>query len=87
MSSVHPDLTTAHLIRTRAGAALRHRLRPDRRGAGHTVPMSMGPGAGTVAVPRRIGRWRTFWLCTTGAGLDADTVLSWGLVDEISVGR
>ncbi|GAF48903.1 hypothetical protein RW1_062_00270 [Rhodococcus wratislaviensis NBRC 100605] len=111
-----PDLATAHLIRTRAGAARLVSQLADRMevrvhgscvGAGIEVPafagrivaapgtvfrlpeVSMGliPGAGgTVGVPRRIGRWRAFWLCATGAALDADTALAWGLVDEISPG-
>jgi len=112
-----PDLATAHLIRTRAGAARLVSQLADRMevrvhgscvGAGIEVPafagrivaapgtvfrlpeVSMGliPGAGgTVGVPRRIGRWRAFWLCATGAALDAGTALAWGLVDEISAGQ
>jgi len=112
-----PDLATAHLIRTRAGAGrlmsqladrIEVRVHGNCVGAGIEVPafasrivaapgtvfrlpeVSMGviPGAGgTVSVPRRIGRWRAFWLCATGAALDTDTALSWGLVDEISVRR
>lgn len=40
------------------------------------------PGAGgTVSLPRRIGRWRTAYLALTGARLDLDTALEWGLVD------
>jgi len=43
------------------------------------------PGAGgTVSLPRRIGRHRTAWLALTGARIDADTALAWGLVDEIA---
>jgi enoyl-CoA hydratase/carnithine racemase len=109
-----PDLATAHLIRTRAGAGrlvaqladrIEVRVHGSCVGAGIEVPafagrivaapgtvfrlpeVSMGliPGAGgTVSVPRRIGRWRAFWLCATGAALDTDTALAWGLVDEIS---
>jgi enoyl-CoA hydratase/carnithine racemase len=42
------------------------------------------PGAGgTVSIPRRIGRQRTLWLALTGAVLDAQTALRWGLVDAI----
>ncbi len=41
------------------------------------------PGAGgTVSIPPRIGRRRTAWLALTGARLDVDTALAWGLVDE-----
>jgi enoyl-CoA hydratase/carnithine racemase len=109
-----PDLATAHLIRTRAGAGRLVAQLADRIevqvhgscvGAGIEVPafagrivaapgtvfrlpeVSMGliPGAGgTVSVPRRIGRWRAFWLCATGATLDTDTALAWGLIDKTS---
>ncbi|GAA4478785.1 enoyl-CoA hydratase/isomerase family protein [Rhodococcus olei] len=109
-----PDLGTAHLIRTRAGAARLVAALADRIevhvhgscvGAGIEVPafasrivaapgtafrlpeVSMGliPGAGgCVSVPRRIGRWRAFWLCATGIALDTETALSWGLIDEIA---
>ncbi|MDV7352706.1 enoyl-CoA hydratase/isomerase family protein [Rhodococcus oxybenzonivorans] len=109
-----PDLATAHLIRTRAGAArlvsqladrIEVRVHGSCVGAGIEVPafagrivatpgtvfrlpeVSMGliPGAGgTVGVPRRIGRWRAFWLCATGAALDTETALAWGLVDQVS---
>jgi enoyl-CoA hydratase/carnithine racemase len=109
-----PDLATAHLIRTRAGAGrlvsqladrIEVRVHGSCVGAGIEVPafagrivaapgtvfrlpeVSMGliPGAGgTVSVPRRIGRWRAFWLCATSAALDTDTAVAWGLVDEIS---
>jgi hypothetical protein len=47
--------------------------------------LSLGliPGAGgTVSVTRRIGRWRTAWMALTGAVLDAEAALRWGLVDE-----
>ncbi|MFE5705834.1 enoyl-CoA hydratase/isomerase family protein [Rhodococcus koreensis] len=109
-----PDLATAHLIRTRAGAGrlmaqiagrIEVRVHGSCVGAGIEVPafagrivaspdavfrlpeVSMGliPGAGgTVSVPRRIGRWRAFWMSSTGAPLDAHTALAWGLVDEIT---
>ena len=109
-----PDLATAHLIRTRAGAArsmaqladkIEARVHGTCVGAGIEVPafadrviatpeamfrlpeLSMGliPGAGgCVSIPRRIGRWRTFWLCTTGSTLDAPTALAWGLIDRIT---
>jgi hypothetical protein len=46
--------------------------------------MGLIPGAGgTVSIPRRIGRWRTFYLCVTGHRLDAATALAWGLADEV----
>ncbi|RDI45063.1 enoyl-CoA hydratase/isomerase family protein [Nocardia mexicana] len=47
--------------------------------------MGLVPGAGgTVAVPRRIGRWRAAWLMLTGDPLDAHQALKWGLVDRLS---
>ena len=56
-------------------------------GAWFRLPeLSMGlvPGAGgTVSIPRRIGRWRTAYLALSGAALDAQTALGWGLVDAI----
>ncbi|MGW5147475.1 enoyl-CoA hydratase/isomerase family protein [Rhodococcus koreensis] len=112
-----PDMATAHLIRTRAGAGRLVSRLGDRIevqvhgscvGAGIELPafagrivaapgtafrlpevlMGLIPGAGgTVSVPRRIGRWRTFWLCVTGAELDTDTALAWGLIDDIATGR
>jgi enoyl-CoA hydratase/carnithine racemase len=108
-----PDPVTAHLVRTRGGAALPlHRLtdRVEVRlhgacvGAGIELPayasrvvaasdtrmrlpevaMGLVPGAGgTVSIPRRIGRWRTFYLSLSGEYLDAATALAWGLVDEV----
>lgn len=48
--------------------------------------LSMGliPGAGGCAsIPHRIGRRRTLYLALTGAALDANTALAWGLVDKI----
>ena len=48
------------------------------------VAMGLVPGAGgTVSIPRRIGRWRTFYLSLSGEYLDAATALAWGLVDEL----
>ena len=49
------------------------------------VAMGLIPGAGgTVAIPRRIGRWRAFYLALTGRPLDAATALSWGLIDGLT---
>jgi enoyl-CoA hydratase len=48
--------------------------------------LSLGliPGAGgTVSLPRRIGRQRTAYLALSGATIDADTAVRWGLVDDI----
>jgi hypothetical protein len=108
-----PDPVTAHLVRTRAGAALPlyrvadrveaqlhgacvgagielpayvHRVvaAPDTRLLLPEIGMGLIPGAGgTVSIPRRIGRWRTLYLAMTGEFLDAETALSWGLVDEV----
>jgi hypothetical protein len=48
------------------------------------IAMGLIPGAGgTVSIPRRIGRWRTLHLALSGAALDTDTALAWGLVDEV----
>lgn len=49
------------------------------------IEMGLVPGAGgTVSIPRRIGRWRTAWMALSGQRIDADTALSWGLVDAIT---
>jgi hypothetical protein len=49
------------------------------------VAMGLVPGAGgTASLPRRIGRQRTAWLALSGATLDAETALAWGLVDELA---
>jgi enoyl-CoA hydratase/carnithine racemase len=48
------------------------------------VSMGLVPGAGgTVSVPRRIGRQRAAWMALTGARVDAQTALSWGLIDAM----
>ncbi|MCE9622603.1 MAG: enoyl-CoA hydratase/isomerase family protein [Actinomycetia bacterium] len=48
------------------------------------VGLGLIPGAGgTVSLPRRIGRQRTAALALTGRRIDAETALSWGLVDEV----
>jgi enoyl-CoA hydratase/carnithine racemase len=109
-----PDPVTAHLVRTRGGAALplhrvadrvevrlhgacvgagielpayAHRIvaAPDTRIRLPEISMGLIPGAGgTVSIPRRIGRWRTLYLALSNAYLDAQTALSWGLVDEVA---
>lgn len=44
--------------------------------------MGLVPGAGgTVGITRRVGRWRTAYLALSGAPIDVDTALAWGLVD------
>ena len=61
-----------------------------RRGAFFRLPeVSMGlvPGAGgTVSIPRRIGRHRACYMAISGAAVDVDTALGWGLVDAIGDG-
>jgi hypothetical protein len=48
------------------------------------LSMGLVPGAGgTVSIPRRIGRQRTAYMALSGARIDADTALAWGLVDEV----
>ncbi|MBF6170002.1 enoyl-CoA hydratase/isomerase family protein [Nocardia blacklockiae] len=48
------------------------------------LTMGLIPGAGgTVAVPRRIGRWRAAWLMLTGESLPAPTAVQWGLADRL----
>lgn len=108
-----PDLATAHLIRTRAGAAYLLSCVAERTvarvhgacvGAGIEIPalaghvvadphttfrlpevaMGLIPGAGgTTSLPRRIGRWWTFVICTTGMAVTAQAALALGLIDEI----
>jgi enoyl-CoA hydratase/carnithine racemase len=52
------------------------------------VALGLVPGAGgTVSLPRRIGRQRTAWLGLSGARIDAQTALEWGLVDEVRLGQ
>jgi len=48
------------------------------------VDLGLVPGAGgTVSVARRIGRHRAAFLALSGRPIDAETALSWGLVDEV----
>ena len=48
------------------------------------VSMGLVPGAGgTVSILPRIGRRRLAYMALTGARVDPETALSWGLVDEI----
>jgi len=48
------------------------------------VAMGLVPGAGgSVSIPRRIGRQRTAHMALSGARIDAETALAWGLIDEI----
>ncbi|WP_300606350.1 enoyl-CoA hydratase/isomerase family protein [Trebonia sp.] len=46
------------------------------------LAMGLIPGAGgTVGITRRIGRWRTAYMALSGARVDVDTAVEWGLVD------
>lgn len=62
-------------------------VRATRRARFRLPELSMGLICGTggmVSIPRRIGRQRTLEWLLTGAELDPDTALRWGLVDEIA---
>lgn len=49
------------------------------------LTLGLVPGAGgTVSVTRRVGRWRTAYLVLSGARLDSDTALRWGLIDAVA---
>ncbi len=57
----------------------------DTRMALPEISMGLVPGAGgTVSIVRRIGRWRTAWMALTGAVVEVERALQWGLVDEIA---
>ena len=48
------------------------------------VGMGLLPGAGgTASIPPRIGRQRLAYMALSGATIDAETALGWGLVDAI----
>jgi enoyl-CoA hydratase len=52
------------------------------------VGLGLVPGAGgSVSLPRRIGRQKTAWLGLSGARIDAQMALAWGLVDEVRLGQ
>ena len=52
------------------------------------VGMGLIPGAGgTASIPRRIGRWRAAYMAISGADIDAQTALAWGLIDAIEAER
>lgn len=49
------------------------------------IGMGLIPGAGgTVSIPRRIGRWRSYHLFVSGTAIDVDRALEWGLIDAIA---
>ncbi len=46
------------------------------------VAMGLIPGAGgTASIPRRVGRHRACYMAISGADIDVETALAWGLVD------
>jgi enoyl-CoA hydratase len=48
------------------------------------IDLGLVPGAGgTVSIMRRVGRERTAFLALSRTRIDAETALSWGLVDEV----
>jgi hypothetical protein len=48
------------------------------------LSLGLVPGAGgTASLPQRIGRQRTAWFALSGARIDAETALFWGLVDSL----
>jgi enoyl-CoA hydratase/carnithine racemase len=49
------------------------------------IGMGLIPGAGgTASIPARIGRHRTAYLALSGADLEVDQALEWGLVDAVT---
>lgn len=49
------------------------------------VALGLVPGAGgTASVPLRIGTQRCCWLAISGATIDAQRALAWGLIDEVT---
>lgn len=63
-------------------AAARITARPGATFRLPEVSMGLIPGAGgTATVPRRIGRERACYMALSGAEIDLDTALAWGLVD------
>ena len=81
----------AHLHGSCVGAGIelpafasRVTARPDTTFRLPEVSMGLIPGAGgTVSIPRRVGRWRTFYMALSGRVIDADTALQWRLIDAI----
>ena len=48
------------------------------------VSMGLIPGAGgTASIPRRIGRQRACFMAISGADIDVEVALGWGLIDAI----
>lgn len=86
------DRVTAHIHGACIGAGIelpafagRVVAAADTRMALPEISMGLVPGAGgTVSLVRRIGRWRTAWMALTGAAVDVEQALQWGLVDELA---
>ena len=65
-------------------AAARVTARPGTTFRLPEVAMGLIPGAGgTATIPRRIGRERAAYMALSGAEIDLDTALAWGLVDAV----
>ena len=85
------DRATAHLHGACVGAGIEVPAAAGRvvakAGAFFRLPeVSMGliPGAGgTATIPRRIGRRRAAYLAISGADIDVETALAWGLIDAV----
>ncbi|UGT61725.1 enoyl-CoA hydratase/isomerase family protein [Nocardia asteroides] len=90
--AVRPGTTVhAHLHGSCIGAGLevpafatRVHVAADARLRLPELSMGLVPGAGgTVGVVHRIGRWRAAWMVLTGAYVDAETAVRWGLADTL----
>ncbi len=69
-----------------AAAAADVTARPDAVFRLPEVAMGLIPGAGgTASIPRRIGRHRACYMAISGADIDADIALTWGLVDAVEL--
>jgi enoyl-CoA hydratase/carnithine racemase len=85
------DRTTVHLHGSCLGAGIELsafaetvRASPGTRIGLPEIELGLMPGAGgSVSLPRRIGRWRTAFLALSGAAIEADEALGWGLIDAI----
>jgi enoyl-CoA hydratase/carnithine racemase len=86
-----PDRVEAHLHGACMGAGIelpafvdKVSARPDAQIGLPEIELGLIPGAGgTVSLTRRIGRHRTALLALSGRPVDAETALSWGLVDAV----
>jgi enoyl-CoA hydratase/carnithine racemase len=72
-AGIEVPAAAAHVV-ARAGAFFRL---PE-------VSMGLIPGAGgTASIPRRIGRHRACYMAISGADVDVETALAWGLIDDV----